>query len=206
MVSYFGMSNNAYPLPAQVDLPPANVSKLQAAALRFSDDVEQGDWSGATEQLRRIVGAARPILTRFDAAGEPLTKAVVRLARAVQRHDRAGALHGDNKLLEWTAVTFRQPDVPVEVAHLGYLSRELRLLANEDQPKKLAARVAEVRQSWNKLVAAFSAGGDPSIIQDGETIIHQLELAATPTDLLQVQGSLDKLVERINQAFEREKE
>ena len=156
--------------------------------------------------MRRIVGAARPLLTRFDAAGEPLTRAVVRLARAVQRHDRAGALHGDNKLLEWTAVTFRQPDVPVEVAHLGYLSRELRLLANEDQPRKLAARVAEVRPSWNKLVAAFRAAGDPAIIQDGETIIRQLELAATPADLLQGQGSLDKLVERINQAFEREKE
>ena len=187
---------------AQAELSPANRAKLQAAAFGFSDNVEQGDWNGAAEQLRRVCDAAKPVLVRLDAASEPLAKAIIRLGRTVQRHDRCGALHGDNKLLEWLAVTFRRPGVPVEVAHLGYLTRELHLLATEDKPRKLAARVAEIRPCWNQLVVALGPDGDPSLREDGKAIVRRLELA-TPDDLPPVQASLARLVERIDRAFDR---
>ena len=206
LVLCLGLLGKALPAHAQVELSPANRSKLQLAALRFSDNVEQGDWNGAAQQLRLICETAKPVIVRFDAASEPCTRAVIRLGRAVQQHDRSGALHGDNKLLEWLAITFRRPNVPVEAARLGYLARELRLLATEDKPKKWADRVAEVRPCWNQLVLALGADGDPSLKEDGDAIIRRLELAATPADLLQVQAPFAKLVERINQAFDRVKE
>ena len=133
--------------------------------------------AGRRNNLRRVCETAKPVLVRLDAASEPLTKVIIRLGRAVRQHDRVGALHGDNKLLEWVAITFRRPGVPVEVAHLGYLARELRLPTNEDKPKKLAAWVAEVRPCCNQLVMALGPGGAPFLQEDGDAIVRRLELA-----------------------------
>ena len=186
-------------------LPPAKLAKLAAAALRLFDDVQHDDWSVAEQHLREIGEIAEPVLTRLNATSAPLTKAVIRSARALRDHDRAGAQHGANKIMEWAARAdaTAHPDVPPQVARLGYLAREIQIESGDVESEKLARRVLETRNCWDRLKPLLEMKGDPATAREGEAVIHQLELAQTPDAFAQIQPALSKLIEHIGKTFDR---
>ena len=184
-------------------LAPVELSKLEVTALCLFDDAQRGDWRTAEQHLRTIGVVAEPVLTRLNAANAPLARAILRSARAIRDHDRAGAEHGANKIMEWAAQTEAPThlDMPPQIARLDYLVREIQIEAENDIAEKLARRVAQIRACWDQLRPTLEVQGDTATIQEGEKLIQQLELALAPADLVPVQTPLSRLMERVRNAF-----
>ena len=190
---------------AQEALSWERATRLETAADRLYDVVQNSDWTAAVEQLQKISGAARPTLTRFDDAGAALTKALIRSARAVRKHDRAGALHSANKIIEWTAIErgVARPEFPPQVARLGYLAREIQIENEENNAEKLAARIVEARQCWDKLEPLLKAQDETALVTEGDDVIRRLEAGGNPKALTEAQGSFIKVVGEMEDVFER---
>ena len=184
-------------------LSPAKLAELEATALQLFDDARHDDWPVAEQHLRDIGVIAEPVITRLNATSAPLTKAVIRSARALRDHDRAGAQHAANKIMEWTAQAdaAAHPDVPPQVARLGYLVREIQIETGDVGSEKLAKRVLETRNCWDRLRPLLETKGDTATAREGEAVIHQLELAQTPDAFAQIQSPLSKLIEHIRQTL-----
>ena len=199
-----GSAVGAVRAEAPETLSSAKLARLGTAALQLFDDAQHDDWPAAEQHLRDIGEVAEPVLTRLNATSAPLTKAVIRSARALRDHDQAGAMHGANKILEWTAqaAAAAHPDVPPQVARLGYLAREIQIESGDVESEKLAKRVLETRNCWDRLRPLLEAKGDPAAAREGEDVIHQLELAQTPEAFAQVQPSLSRLIERVGKTFD----
>ena len=185
-------------------LSSAKLARLEATALQLFDDAQHENWPVAEQHLRDIGEVAEPVLTRLDATSAPLTKAVIRSARALRDHDRAGAQHGANKIIEWTAQAdaAAHPDVPPQVARLGYLAREVQIETGGDDAEKLAKRVLEARFCWERLKPLLESRGDAATVSEGEAVIRQLELARTPDDFAQTQPPFSKLIEHVGKTFD----
>ena len=204
LVILVGAAVGAVRADAPEMLSPAKLATLAATALQLFDDAQHDDWSAAEQHLRDIGAIAEPIITRLDASGTPLTKAVIRSARALRDHDRTGAMHGANKIMEWAAeaAAAAHPDVPPQVARLGYLAREIQIETDNVESEKLAKRVFETRNCWDRLRPLLEMKGDHATAREGETVVHQLETAQTPEALAQIQPALSKLIERIGKTFD----
>ena len=185
-------------------LSPAKLAMLAATARQLFDDAQHDDWPLAEQHLRDISTLAEPIITRLNANSAPLTKAVIRSARALRDHDRAGAMHAANKIMEWAARADAgaHPDLPPQLARLSYLAREIQIETDDVEPEKLARRVLETRGCWDRLRPLLEAKGDTATAKEGEAVIHQLETAQTADALAQTQPALSKLIEHSGKTFE----
>ena len=185
-------------------LSPTKLARLEATALQLFDDAQHGDWQVAEQHLREIGMVAEPVITRLNTTNTPLIKALVRSARALRDHDRTGAQHGANKILEWTARAdaAAHPDVPPQVGRLEYLAREIQIETGGGDSEKLARRVLETRSCWDRLGPLLETKGDTATLREGEAVIHQLELAQTPDALAQTQAPLSKLIEHVRKTFD----
>ena len=184
-------------------LSSAKLAALTATALQLFDDARHDNWPLAEQHLRDIGAIAEPVITRLNATSAPLTKEVVRSARALRDHDRTGAMHAANKIMEWAAQAdaAAHPDVPPQVARLTYLVRELQIETDGVESEKLAKRVLETRNCWDRLRPQLEMKGDTATAREGEAAIQQLELAQTPDAFAQTQSALSELIEHIGATF-----
>lgn len=180
-------------------LPTENVAKLEAATVRFSEDVRHDDWADALDQLQRMVCVTEPSLTRLDVVADPLGKAIIRCFRAVHHRDRSSALHAANKIRLWaTLETAPAPSgIAQETARLGFLARELQIDLEEGNDEKAADSIAAARQCWDRLKPMLGKHGDESELQEGESIFRAAAHADAPEILRQDQAALSALVEKL---------
>jgi hypothetical protein len=193
--------------PAKV---PASVTDAGEFGENIYDAAKGGDWTTATQKLESLKKAADQLAAEIpsmnaeqQANRSHLAADIAALQKAISAKDKQVSIEKANDvtlIADQFAASFG-PKMPIEVAHLDYLGRELEVWAGANDLRKLQQVAVEIQATWSKVRPTIEAKGAADVAKKFTTLVAHVTAAKTSNDFAAAAKPLLDEVDNLEKVF-----